>query len=95
MIVNSVMMKVKPNRTGDIPAAIGKLLSMNGKIATLKEVIVHKDIAHGGRSYDILQITKFEDMSDFNNYVKDPYHAEVGKFIVEIMEDIVSVCYEE
>ena len=95
MIVNNLMIKVRSDRTTDIPVAIERLLGMKGKVRVLKDVKVHKDIAHGGRSYDMILITKFANMSDFNEYIEDPYHAEVGKFIVEIMEDGTSVCYEE
>jgi len=95
MIVNCVMMKVRSDRMNDIPIAIERLLSMKGKIVTLKDIRVHKDIAHGSRSYDLMQMTEFANMSDLNEYIKDPYHTEVGKYIMEIMEDILSVCYEE
>ena len=95
MIVNNLMIKVKSERIRDIPTATEKLLNMKGNVPVLKDVKVHKDIAQGGRSYDLLLITRFANMDDFREYITDPYHTEVGKFIVEIMEKGASVCYEE
>jgi len=95
MIVNNLMIKVKSDKMRYVPEVIERLLSMKGNVRVLKDVKVHRDIAQGGRSYDLMLITKFETMNDFREYITDPYHTEVGKHVVDIMENGTSVCYEE
>jgi len=94
VIVNNLMVKVKPGRESDIPFAKERLLSMKGNVDVLLDVSVGMDVMHGDASYDFLLTTKFASMEDFKRYINDPYHLEVAKYIVEMKELGASVCFE-
>jgi len=94
MIINNLMVKVKPGREPDIQTARRKLLSMRGNVEVLLDVCVETDIIRGETSYDFMLTTKFANMNDFKVYIDHPYHQEVAKYIVEMKEHGASVCYE-
>jgi len=70
------------------------LLSMQGKIEFLDDLKVKVDIRHGTSSYDIILITEFASMEDFDAYLIHPVHIEVSKYITGMLETGAAVCYE-
>jgi hypothetical protein len=94
MIINNLLLKLKERNPEHIAKARDVLLSMQGKIEFLCDLQVEVDIRHGGSSYDILLITKFASMEDFDAYLIHPIHVEVSKYIGSVLETGAAVCYE-
>ncbi len=55
------------------------LLSMKGKVPTIKEIEVGVDLLHSERSYDLYLSVVLEDMKALEEYQNDPYHCDVVK----------------
>ncbi|SPF49963.1 Stress responsive alpha-beta barrel domain-containing protein [Candidatus Desulfosporosinus infrequens] len=94
MIVNNLLLKLKERTNENIAKAEDVLLSMKGKIEVLRDLQVEVDIRHGGSSYDLMLITKFDSMEDLDAYLIHPVHVEVAKYIGSVLETGASVCYE-
>lgn len=92
MITNNVMLSLKERSNENIENTKNVLLSMKGKIEVLRDIKVEVDIRQG--EYDIIFITKFNSMEDFNNYLVHPIHLEVGKYIASVLKSQASLCYE-
>jgi hypothetical protein len=90
MVTNNIFIKFK---SGEIIAqAVEKLLSMKGKIPELTEILVKENLRETG--FDIMIITNYKSLTDFEKYVVNPIHVDVGNFINENMEYQASFCYE-
>lgn len=94
MITNNLLLKLKDRNTENITEARDRLLSMGGQIDVLRDLKVKVDIRHGASSYDILLITKFASMEDLEIYLIHPFHVEVSKYIMDVVEASATVCYE-
>ncbi|MDF2569742.1 MAG: Stress responsive alpha-beta barrel protein [Sporomusa sp.] len=94
MITNNLLLKLKQRDNKNIAKAKDILLSMQGSIETLRSVKVEVDIRHTASSYDIILITEFASMEDFEAYLVHPVHVEVSKYIASVLETGASVCYE-
>jgi hypothetical protein len=94
MIVNNLLLKLKERDDENIAKARDVLLSMKGKIGVMCDVQVEVDIRHGSSSYDIMLITKFATMEDFDAYLVHPVHVEVSESISRVLESGAVVCYE-
>ena len=94
MIVNNLLIKLKERTNENIAKAKDVLLSMKGKIGVLRDLQVEVDIRHGGSSYDLMLITKFDSMEDLDTYLIHPVHVEVSKYIGSVLETGASICYE-
>ena len=95
MTVNVVMLKLKERTDENIAALQQKLLEMRGNIEQLKEIKVEANIRSGATGFDILMITKYESMQDFNEYISHPLHMSVGQYVQDVCGQTASVCYEE
>lgn len=94
MITNNLLIKLKEGNDENIQRARDVLLSMEGKIEALRSIQVEVDIRHGKSSYDMMLITRFSSMEDFDAYLVDPVHVEVSKYIAGVLEAGAAVCYE-
>ena len=94
MITNNLLLKLKERNDENIAKTRDMLLSMQGKIEFLHNLKVEVDIRHGKSSYDIILITEFSSMEDFDAYLIHPVHIEVSKYIVGVLETGAAVCYE-
>lgn len=94
MIVNNLLLKLKDNKQENVLKAQEVLLSMRGKIEVLRDVQVEVNIRHGGSSFDLILITKFDAMDDLEAYLIHPVHVEVSQYIGSVLETGASVCYE-
>lgn len=94
MITNNLLLKLKDRKDENIAKTKNMLLSMQGKIEFLHDLKVKVDIRHGMSSYDIILITEFASMEDFDAYLIHPVHIEVSKYIVGVLETGAAVCYE-
>jgi Stress responsive A/B Barrel Domain len=94
MITNNLLLKLKEKTSDNIEKTRDMLLSMQGKIEFLRDLRVELDIRHGASSYDIMLITQFASMKDFDAYLIHPTHVEVAKYIASVLESAAAVCYE-
>lgn len=94
MITNNLLLKLKERNSENITKTRDVLLSMQGKIEPLLDVKVEVDIRQGASSYDIMLITKFNSMEDFDAYLVHPVHVEVSKYVGSVVETGAAVCYE-
>ncbi|WP_315069540.1 Dabb family protein [uncultured Clostridium sp.] len=92
MITNNVMLRLEERSNENIQKARNILLSMKDKIEILRDIKVEVAMREG--EYDIVLITKFDSMEDLNNYQVHPVHLEVQKYIVSVLKNVASLCYE-
>lgn len=92
MIVNNLFIRLKERNNENIEKTRVILLSMKGKIETLLDLKVEIDISKG--DYDLMLITKYNSINDLNAYLSHPVHMEVAKYIVNILDNQVSLRYE-
>ena len=78
MVTNNLLLKLKDKTSNNIMKTRDVLLSMRGKIEFLRDLKVELDIRHGESSYDIMLITQFSSMKDFDAYRIHPVHVCVG-----------------
>lgn len=94
MFTHIVFFKLKDKN--NVKKAKELLLSMEGKISFLKEIIVGEDVVHSQRSYDIALVTKFDTKEDMDNYQVHPVHVnEVVKYLRPMLDGSASVDFEE
>lgn len=55
------------------------LLSMDGKVPTVKAIDVHVDQLRSERSFDVMLEVTVESWDALNEYQQDPYHCNVVK----------------
>ncbi|AJA46448.1 hypothetical protein CPAST_c03480 [Clostridium pasteurianum DSM 525 = ATCC 6013] len=92
MIVNNLFIRLKERNNENIEKTRVILLSMKGKIETLLDLKVEIDISKG--DYDLMLITKYNSINDLNAYLSHPVHIEVAKYIVNILDNQVSLRYK-
>lgn len=63
------------------------LLSLDGKVPTLRTAEVGQDILHTDASYDMCLICTFEDKAGFIVYRDHPEHQKVLSYIKQVIED--------
>lgn len=96
MVVHIVFFKLSDPTPANIAATRDKLLSMQGKIATLRHLEVGIDVIRSDRSYDLALITHFDNLADLQAYQVDPYHAgEVVPHMKSVCASIAAVDYEK
>ncbi|MEL7669558.1 Dabb family protein [Methanobacterium sp.] len=94
MITNNVMLKLKDNNNKIISNVKEELLSMKGNIEFLKDITVELNIREGASNFDILFVTTFESMADFDAYLTHPVHVKVSQNIGSNIEESAAVCFE-
>lgn len=71
------------------------LLSMKGKVPTLRDIEVGIDFLHSPRSYDIHLSVLLDDANALNEYQNDEYHCNVvKKHMHAVTASSVSVDFE-
>jgi hypothetical protein len=94
MITNNLLLKLKDRNSENIAKTRDVLLSMQGKIETLRDLKVEVNTRYTELSYDIILIATFASMEDLNAYLVHPVHVEVSKYIAGVLETGAAVCYE-
>lgn len=94
MITNNLLIKLKERNIENIMKTREVLLGMQGKIEVLRDIKVELDIRYGESSYDMILITQFDSMEDFDTYLAHPIHVEVSKYIANVLETGAAICYE-
>lgn len=93
-LVHVVMFKLKDRSREAAERARDVLLAMDGKIPELRAIEVGVDVLRSERSYDVVLITKFDDLAAMKRYQEHPAHREVIAFMNEHREVSVVVDYE-
>ena len=94
MVTHIMLAKLKDYSPENLEKAKNLLLSMNGNIPTLMKVDVKVDTKRAAISYDLAIFFDYETAADFEAYVADPFHVEVSKQFLPLVEDIKTVFYE-
>jgi len=95
MITHIVLFKLADPSPENLATTRDKLLSMQGKIAQLRHLEAGIDLIRSERSYDIALLTKFDSLSDLQEYQIHPYHAgEVIPHMKSVCSSIVAADYE-
>ena len=94
MIINNAMLKLKDRDDESISKVKEELLSMKGNIEVLHDIKVELNIREGESNFDILFITMFESMTDFDSYLAHPVHVKVSQNIGSNIEQSAAVCFE-
>ena len=95
MITNTMLIKLKERDNESIKKAKSVLLSMEGKVKSLKELQVKEDIRRSESSFDLLIVTRFASAEDWEEYLNDPVHKEVSEYISAVLEASASVYCED
>ena len=70
------------------------LLSMAGRVPTVKDIEVGVDFLHSGRSYDIILSVTLDSKEALDEYQNDPYHVNVvKKHMHAVRQSSISVDY--
>ena len=72
-----------------------KLLSMEGKIPSLRSIEVGVDITRSKRSWDLALVTRFEDQAGLDAYGVHPVHKKVQGFLRSHATSVAAVDYLE
>lgn len=75
MFTHIVFFKLKEPTKQNLEKAKNLLTGMEGNIAELKGIEVGIDELHTERSFDLVLITRFDSLSDMDNYQIHPYHV--------------------
>jgi len=94
MIINNVLLKLKNRDEYIITKVQTALLSMKERIDVLQDIKVELNILPSASSYDLLLITKFNSLEDIDAYLVHPVHQEVSNYIVNVLDELASLCYE-
>ena len=71
-----------------------RLLSMAGRVPSLRHIEAGVDVVRGERSYDVALITRFDDLEGLKSYQVDPLHVEVAAFLKQNASAVVAVDFE-
>lgn len=75
MFTHVVFFKLKEPTIENMDKAKDILKAMEGKIPQLKGLEVGVDELHTERSFDLVLITRFDSLSDMDEYQIHPYHV--------------------
>ena len=75
MFTHIVFFKLKEPTIENLERAKNILTAMEGNIPQLKGIEVGVDELHTERSFDLVLITRFDSLSDMDNYQIHPYHV--------------------
>ena len=94
MVTHIMLAKLKEYNQENLKKVKNLLLSMNGNISTLIRVNVKIDTRHGATSYDLAIFFDYKNVADFEAYIVDPFHVEVSKQFLPMVEDVKTVFYK-
>ena len=82
MLKHIIFFKLKDYSPEECEKVRDLLLSMDGKVETIRDIKVGIDRVRSGRSYDIALEVVLDDAQALEDYQKDPYHCDVVKAYV-------------
>jgi len=93
MFTHVVMFKLKDK--ADCEETVARLRSLEGQVPSLRQIEVGRDVLQSARSFDIVLITKFDDLAGMKAYQVHPHHVEVVEHMHQVAETAVAVDYED
>ena len=94
MVKHIVMFKLIEKTSENMERATNSLLSLKGKIETLKSIEIGTDFLGSDRSYDIVLIAHFENREGLKIYGSHENHLPVVKIMRSLCSSSVVVDYE-
>lgn len=95
MITHVVLMHFKSeNKQQNIAQAQDMLLSMVGKVESLRHLEVGLNVVESDRALDLALVTRFDDLAGLESYQNHPVHVEVKRFLATVLERSFVVDYE-
>lgn len=95
MITHVVMMKfISENKDENLARARDLLLSMVGKVGSLRHLEVGDNCVPSERALDLALVTRFDDLDGLRDYGAHPVHLEVKRFLETVLEGSYVVDYE-
>ena len=93
MIKHVVCFKLKEGESKEKAKEV--LLSMKGKVPTIRSIEVGIDELHSARSYDIILEVLLEDFDALKEYQADEYHCSVvKKHMHAVRESSISIDFK-
>jgi len=89
-----VLLKFKDRSGADAKKVSAALLSLKGKVPTLKHIECGIDMVRGATSWDLCLVTRFEDRAGHDAYQVHPAHKSVKTLINEARESTAVVDWE-
>ena len=95
MIKHVICVKLKDSSDESKAKARDMLLSMEGRVPSVKGISVGVDFLCSPRSYDIILLVDLESREALDEYQCDSYHVDVvKKYINDAAENIIAVDYD-
>ena len=92
MFTHVVMFKLKDK--ADCAETVAQLRSLEGNVPSLRQIEVGQDVLQSGRSYDIVLITRFDDLAGMQAYQVHPHHVKVVEHMHRVAETAVAVDFK-
>ena len=87
MITHIVLFNFKPaNKQQNVQEALTRLRGMLGKVPSLRALEVGAHVGAPDRACDVALVTRFDDLAGLSDYAVDPVHAEVKRWLGEVLE---------
>jgi hypothetical protein len=93
MFTHVVMFKLKDK--ADCEETVAKLRSLEGTVPSLRYIEVGQDVLQSSHSFDIVLITKFDDLAGMKAYQVHPHHIAVVEHMHRVAETAVAIDYNE
>lgn len=94
MITHIVLFKLKGRSQENIEDAQNRLRTLTGKVPSLRQLEVGRDVVRSERSYDLALIARFDNLDGLQAYQVHPAHVPVANHMRNISESIVAVDFE-
>ncbi|AHV98761.1 Dabb family protein [Paenibacillus sabinae] len=95
MLINNLLIKLKDNSPEIRDRVRETLLGMRGQIESLAGIEVREDVRTGQSPFDLMLITRYGSMEDYQAYLTHPKHVEVSTFMQTVIESGASLLYED
>lgn len=95
MVKHIINFKLKDSSVESCKKLQEVLLSMEGKVATVKHIDVRIDQLRSPRSYDVILMVDVESWQALTAYQIDEYHCNVvKKYVTSVNEHSIAIDYE-
>ncbi len=94
MVHHVVLFRLKERSPFIIEKMVNRLKSLEGKVETLRSIVVAHDQVKGDRSYDIALTAVFNTFGDLRAYQDHPFHKEVAARVNAACDAVAVVDYE-
>lgn len=78
----------------DVQAAVDKMMSLKEHIPYMKAIECGVDFKGDSNSWQVCEMCTFETREDFVKFGADPYHAEVRKYMADLIAQGAKIDYE-